>query len=183
MKTFFLIASLSVAVAVLAQAPNNRASQHLEAEREVRRLLDDWNKAYLKGDKGAFDRIVADDWMITLSSGKVVEGAKADEMSDLVPLDPSYILRNDEVKVRLVGSGVAVVSRLITDRGRLADRDIDRVSRSTDVIVKRNGRWQVISTHLSRVVPSQSKTNEAVLRIEAHLHRRSDRFGMALSLC
>lgn len=158
MKKLLLIASLFVA-SVLAQAPNHTASQQVEAEREVRRLLDDWNKAYLKGDKGAFDRIVADDWMITLSSGKVVEGAKADEMSDLIPLDPSYILRNDEVKVRFVGTDVAIVSRLITDKGRLADRDIDRVSRSTDVLVKRNGRWQVISTHLSRVVPSPPKAH------------------------
>ena len=159
MKKLLLIASLFVAASVLAQAPNNRASHQVESEREVRRLLDDWNKAYLKGDKAAFDRIVADDWMLTLSSGKVVEGAKADEMSDLVPLDPSYILKNDEVKVRLLGRDVAVVSRLITDKGRLADRDIDRVSRSTDVIAKRNGRWQVISTHLSRVVPQPPKTH------------------------
>jgi len=63
-------------------------------------LLDDWNNAYLQGDKAAFDRIVGDDWVITLSSGKVVEGAKADEISDLIPLDSSYVLRNDEVKLR-----------------------------------------------------------------------------------
>lgn len=155
MKKLLLIASLLVAVSAFAQTPHNGASQRDQAEREVRQLLDDWNKAYLKGDKAAFDRIVADEWMLTLSSGKVVEGAKADEMSDLAPLDPSYILKNDEVKVRLLGRDVAVVSRLITDKGRLADRDIDRVSRSTDVIVKRKGRWQVFSTHLSRVVPSQ----------------------------
>jgi hypothetical protein len=153
------VTSLFLAASILAQGRNDRASQQVEAEREVRRLLDDWNKAYLKGDKAAFDRIVADDWLLTLSSGKVVERAKADEMSDLVPLDPSYILKNDEVKVRLIGSDVAVASRLITDKGRLADRDIDRVSRSTDVIVKRNRRWQVISTHLSRVVSPPPKPN------------------------
>jgi hypothetical protein len=144
---------LFFAASVLAKGPNNRASHQVEAEREVRWLLEDWNNAYLKGDKATFDRVVADNWMLTLSSGKVVERAKADEMSDLVPLDPSYILRNDAVKVRLLASDVAVVSRLITDRGRYMNRGIDRVSRSTDVLVRRNGRWQVISTHLSRVAP------------------------------
>lgn len=158
MKMLLLTASLFVAASVLAQAPINRASHQVDAEREIRQLLEDWNKAYLKGGKAAFNRIVADDWMLTLSSGKVVEGAKADEMSDLVPLDASYVLRNDEIRVRLVGGAFAVVSRLITDKGRLAERDIDRVSRCTDVIVKRNGRWQVVSTHLSRVVPPPAKT-------------------------
>ena len=152
MKRILLIASLVAAASVVAPA-SGAAAQQVEAEREIRRLLDDWNNAYLKGDKAAFDRIVADDWVITLSSGKVVEGAKADEMSDLVPLDSSYVLRSDEVKVRLLGTDVAVVSRLVTDKGRYLGRDIDRVSRSTDVLVKRKGRWQVVSTHLTRVAP------------------------------
>lgn len=161
MKKLLLIVFLLVAASVPAQAPNNRASKQIAAERDIRQLLEDWNTAYLKGDKAAFDRIVGDDWMLTLSFGKVVEGAKADEMSDLVPLDPSYILKNDEVKVRLITSDVAVVSRLITDRGRYMDRDIDRVSRGTDVIVKRGGRWQVTSTHLSRVAPPPTKPTDA----------------------
>ena len=57
---------------------------------QPRRLEDEMFQDF-KGDKAAFDRIVADDWVITLTSGKVVEGAKADEMSDLVPLDSSYV--------------------------------------------------------------------------------------------
>ena len=156
MKRILLIASLVAAASVVAPA-SGAAAQQVEAEREIRRLLDDWNNAYLKGDKAAFDRIVADDWVITLSFGKVVEGAKADEMSDLVPLDSSYVLRSDEVKVRLLGTDVAVVSRLVTDKGRYLGRDIDRMSRSTDVLVKRKGRWQVVSTHLTRVAPPQPK--------------------------
>ena len=98
MKPMLLIAPLLAAASVLAPASGGSASaqQQVEAEREIRRLMDDWNNAYLKGDKAAFDRIVADDWVITLSSGKVVEAAKADEMSDLVALDSSYVLRNDE---------------------------------------------------------------------------------------
>ena len=158
MKRILLIAPLLAAASVLAPAWGGIvAAEQLEAEREIRRLMDDWNNAYLKGDKAAFDRIVADDWVITLSSGKVVEGAKADEMSGLVPLDSSYVLRSDEVKVRLLGSDVAVVSRLVTDKGRYLGRDIDRVSRSTDVLVKREGRWQVVSTHLTRVASPQPK--------------------------
>jgi len=154
MKRILLIVPLLAAASVLAPAwGGSAAARQVEAEREIRRLLDDWNNAYLKGDKAAFDRIVADDWVITLSSGRVVEAAKADEMSDLVELDSSYVLRNDEVRVRLLASDVAAVSRLVTDKGRYLGRDIDRVSRSTDVLVKRKGRWQVVSTHLTRVAP------------------------------
>jgi ketosteroid isomerase-like protein len=159
MKPMLLIAPLLAAASALAPASGGSASaqQQVEAEREIRRLMDDWNNAYLKGDKAAFDRIVADDWVITLSSGKVVEAAKADEMSDLVALDSSYVLRNDEVRVRLLAGDVAVVSRLVTDKGRYLGRDIDRVSRSTDVLAKRKGRWQVVLTHLTRVAPPQPK--------------------------
>jgi len=100
-KRIWLIVSLLAAASVLAPAwGGSAAAKQVEAEREIRRLLDDWNNAYLQGDKAAFDRIVGDDWVITLSSGKVVEGAKADEISDLIPLDSSYVLRNDEVKLR-----------------------------------------------------------------------------------
>ena len=158
MKRILLIVPLLAAASVLAPAwGGSAAARQVEAEREIRRLLDDWNNAYLKGDKAAFDRIVADDWVITLSSGKVVEAAKADEMSDLVALDSSYVLRNDEVRVRLLAGDVAVVSRLVTDKGRYLGRDIDRVSRSTDVLAKRKGRWQVVLTHLTRVAPPQPK--------------------------
>ncbi len=152
MKQFFLILLLIFMLPAFAFAQNN--SRQAKVEAEVKQVMEDWNKAYLTGDKKLFDRIVADEWMITLGSGKVEENAKAEEMSSIMRLDSAYILRNDEVKVRVYGNA-ATVSRLVTDKGKYAGRDIDRVSRSTDVLVKRKGRWQVVSTHLTRIPPPQ----------------------------
>ena len=158
MKRLLVILLVIISMSAFAIAQSNRRSSNATAEAEIKQLLEDWNKAYLSGDKSLFDRIVADDWMITLSNGKVVENAKAEEMSDIMPLDSSYILRNDEVKVRIYDGNTAIVSRLITDKGKYMDRNIDRISRSTDVFVKRKGRWQVISTHLTNIAP-QVKSN------------------------
>ena len=67
MKRILLIAPLLAAASVLAPAWGGSSdARQVDAEQEIRRLLDDWNNAYLKGDKAAFDLIVADDWVITL---------------------------------------------------------------------------------------------------------------------
>lgn len=152
MKQIFLILSLIFMLPAFVLAQND--SKQAKAIAEVKQVMEDWNKTYLTGDKKLFDQIVADEWMITFGNGRVKENAKADEMSGVMALDSSYILRNDEVIVRVYGN-TATVSRLITDKGKYAGRDINQVSRSTDVLVKRKGRWQVVSTHMTRIPPPQ----------------------------
>ncbi len=148
MKYFFSMFFLMFLFPAFVVAQSNSKQAKIEAE--IRQVMEDLHKAYLTGDKALFDRIVADEWMITLGSGTVEENAKAEEMSSIMALDPSYILRNDEVKVRVYGN-TAIVSRLNTDKGKFDGQDIDRISRITDVLVKRKERWQVVSTHITRI--------------------------------
>lgn len=150
MKRNFTALALLIAVAVLVmgQVRSNKPAG-AGAEEEIRRLEQEWLNTYLSGDKAAFNRIVADDFTLTLGNGKIID--KASEMAGIPgPLDASYILKNEDVRVRVYGDA-AVVNRRVKDKGRLDGREIDTLSQCTDTWVRRNGRWQVVASHMSRV--------------------------------
>ncbi len=125
------------------------------AEETIEQLMEDLRKARLTGDKTAFNRIIADDWIVTLPDGKVVGDAKKDEMNKLVRLDSSYVLKNEEIKVHFNNPNTAVVTMLVTDKGKYGDTDINRLGRVSHFLLRRGGRWQIISTHQTDIAQTQ----------------------------
>jgi len=60
-------------------------------------------------------------------------------------------MANDDYKVRVYGKA-AVVTYRETVKGQYKDKDISGQSRETDTWVKLAGRWQIVATHLSKIV-------------------------------
>ena len=56
----------------------------------------------------------------------------------------------DDLKVRVYGD-TAIVFGLETEKSTIHGKDMSGQHRFTDVFVKRDGRWQAVASHLSRV--------------------------------
>ena len=163
MKMIFTTALLVVAASPIAygQRDARATSGNTKVEQEIRRLEREWFESYVRGDRAAFDRIVADDAVMTYGNGKV--GNKSEAIAEIkAPADASYSLTSDDVKVRVYGD-TAIVTGRVTEKGTFNGRSLNSQSRYTDVWVRRNGRWQVVASQNTRLPrepsPSTAATN------------------------
>ncbi len=151
MKRVFVIAMFAAVAFSFAfgQTYSSKASQNAKAEQEIRRLEREWFDSYIRGDRAAFDRIVANDAVITYGNGKV--GNKSEAMAEIkAPADSSYSLTSDDVQVRVYEDTVIVTGR-VTEKGTFNGRNVNSQSRYTDVWVRRNGRWQIAAAQNTRL--------------------------------
>lgn len=119
-------------------------------EQELRKLENDWLSVYISGDKATYDRVVADDFTGTDESA--VKRSKEQDRA-LLPAAPAPggILLNEDMQVRLYGETAVITGRIVA-KAKVGDQEISSfTSRFTDTWLKRQGRWQVVARHYSRV--------------------------------
>jgi quercetin dioxygenase-like cupin family protein/ketosteroid isomerase-like protein len=111
----------------------------------------DWAKAMMSGDNATMDRIIASDWVLTDPMGHRTSRAEAvaDLRSGALKFESTVAL---DMEVRVFGD-TALVSGRTRDKGKFKGQDISGDYRFTDVFVKRDGRWQAVSTHVTKVAP------------------------------
>ena len=135
-------------------------------EQELLKLEREWLDAYTKRDVAAMERIEADDFMITFADGAM--RTKADEIASLkqpAPAGTPPIFMTADTKVRLYGD-TAVLTGKVMMKGTYAEglrkgQEYNSQYRYTDVYVKRNGRWQVVASHLTGL-PSPQTSSQVV---------------------
>jgi ketosteroid isomerase-like protein len=121
-------------------------------EQAVRQVLDEVSAAIKRGDMETLDRLWAFDYVFIPPSGAVV--TKAQRLAVLKSSDTKIeAVGRDEANIRLY-EHTAVVISLTTAKGRVAGQDLDNQFRGTIVLVKRDGRWQMVSEQ-SSVIPKQ----------------------------
>jgi ketosteroid isomerase-like protein len=120
------------------------------AEEELLKLENAWSAAVINRDQAFLDRLCADEYISTSP-----DGLTADKRAEIVDLMSGRFKWESaalsDMNVRVYGNA-AVVTGLNTLKGIYGDQDISGPYRFTDVFVKRDGRWQVVATHTSRVV-------------------------------
>jgi len=144
MKKIFVIAIVTLMSFSLAlsQGKYKQTSKLSKTEREVLQMEKDWADARAKTDKAAFERLIANDY---------VGIAPQDQVTDKVRLIKGYkapnleAIESVEVKVRIYGS-TAVVTGWNIRKWRVLDREKSPQERFTNVWVKRNGKWQIVSS-------------------------------------
>lgn len=134
----------------------HRATQGSRDEQEVRGLEDEWLGCYLRGDKATFDRIVADDFTGTDESAKVRNKAQERELIQASPSSIKASLTNEDVQVRIYGDTAIIVGRIVYKAQPGGQTEISFQSRFTDTLLKRQGRWQVVARHYSRLPPERT---------------------------
>ncbi len=135
-------------VLLLAQSAERRPLT--EAEKEVRSLEREWLDAYERRDPVAMDRIVAEDFVITFPNGtrqtkrKLMASLRAPRKAGA----PSLRFYTEHVQSRAYGDTVILIGLVTTEYER-DGKTIKEQSRYTDTYVRRNGKWQVVASHLS----------------------------------
>ena len=105
--------------------------------------------AQQKNDTAALERIWADDFTFTNSSGEVQ--TKAQRLAEIKSGELKFeSISIDDVQVRVYGD-TAVVTGRGTVKGQRRGQDLTGQSRSTSVSVKKQGRWQVVATQITRI--------------------------------
>jgi len=116
-------------------------------ENEVRAIELEWGDAFERRDFATLDRIMADEYILTDPLGNV-----RDKAESLAALETNQILfestKSDNVHVRINGD-TAVVTGRSTFRGRYRGWSMAGKYQYTDVLVKRSGSWQAVSSHIT----------------------------------
>lgn len=147
------------------------------AEQEVRKLERAWLDAYEQHDAKAMNAIVADDFIITFPDGtkqtkpQLMDSIKAPPN----PANPQKFYTED-VQARVYGDTVILTGRVVSEFQR-DGKPVKEQMLYTDTYVRRNGRWQVVASHLSNVAqPQQPKTqppanvNDPLSSVERNHH-------------
>lgn len=133
----------------------NESSPQNKVEQELKRVENDWLNSYLRGDKQTFDRIVADDFTRTDESGKFATKGEEKALIQAPPASVNVSLTNEDMQVRVYGNAAIVTGRIVSK----VQGSLNFQSRFTDTFVKRNGGWQVVARHYSRIPIERTAIN------------------------
>ena len=153
MKQTLIIALWVLAASSITDAQtrsNNRVEQ------EIRRINREVAEAGLRGDKATAERLIADDYLYTGMDGST--RTKAQIIKDMQPLPANinYSSRVEDVVIRDFG-GTAVMSYRMVEDVEVNGQKNSMQYRSTDVFMRRKGKWQLIATHTSTIPSNKPK--------------------------
>ena len=128
--------------------PDGQVLRHIERE---------WEDANKNKDKAWFERNLADEYTAINARGKMFNKTEdiADTLSNTDTITSGEL---SDMKVRVHGDTAVVTGRLHRV-GKDKNGNFDRNYMFTDTFVKRDGRWQVIATQSTLVVPETTAKN------------------------
>ena len=158
-RTLVLLVLLLVPCALaVAQQPGKKSKKELKIEQALMQLERDIGDANVRRDKAFFERIEADEFLFTDAGGGLTT-----KQEDVASLDgPAGEFRlvayvPDEMRVYIYDDTAVVFGRVTTkSRSGKDGREVTNQSRFTDVFVWRDGRWQIVAGHSSRIRPPQT---------------------------
>lgn len=110
-----------------------------------------WNTLRQSGDAKALAPLLADDFMLTHSDGRVQY--KADYIAELATRTRVNTgIANEDVKARLYGD-TAVVTGMSIQSGISDGKPWSGKFRFTRTWVRKDGTWLIVSSHSSRITP------------------------------
>jgi ketosteroid isomerase-like protein len=115
-------------------------------EHEILRLFEDGDRALIAADLAELSHIFADDYLQYDESGKAF--AKEDVLNNLKSGAIRYISMTSTI--RLLTDDVAIVHGSDDDEVEQNGHRFQVRYVYTDVVMKRNGRWQIVGSQLAK---------------------------------
>ena len=125
-----------------------------DLERIEQQLAVTWKKA----DCSAWGAMLAPEWSVIHVTGAVITKAEALRMCQ-APRPPIELLRVDDLSVRAFEGAAVVTGRTTMTTGGANAGTI--TLRFTDVFIRRDGRWQAVASHATRIDPGPERTGAA----------------------
>jgi Calcium/calmodulin dependent protein kinase II Association. len=154
MKRTIILMLITVATisSAFGQQSKAKAAEEERTRQELMQLERDIGKANIDSDYAFFDRVEAEEFIFTDAGGGLtnkkqdLEGLKQTPNPD-VKLTAYDV---DDMNVRLYDKTAVVTGRVTTKR-LVKGQAMTSQSRFTDVFVWRDGRWQLVAGHSSRI--------------------------------
>lgn len=150
--TLALVLCLVIPAIVMANEADEVTLRHLK---EVL-----WPKAYAAQDVALLDSILADEFRLIDADGNW--STKRDELEYIRDHKPAYDSLVFAVRrLEIFENGTAIVAGEGTVRGTDREGAYVMTYQSTNVLIKRDGTWQAVSSHVSgvkRAPPASGKT-------------------------
>lgn len=139
-----LLAFASSAAAQATDKPN------ADVAKAVMQMEQDMSAALTKPDADAAAKMVADSFYVVNPDGSTQTKAEfvADLKSGKLKLESNKL---DDMKVQAADAEMAVVTYRSTDKGTFDGHDISGQYRWLDVVAKRGGTWQFITSQGTRL--------------------------------
>lgn len=128
---------------VLSQQASSAATTQ-ELERIEQQLAETWKA----GDCSGWGAMLAPDWSVIHITGAVITKVEALKMCN-APRQTGEDYRVDDLSVRAFGDAAVVTGRTRVTTGGANPGTL--TLRFTDVFVRRDGRWQVVASHATRL--------------------------------
>ena len=116
-------------------------------EEELVKMEEEFADAIMKNNPEKIRQFVADDWIIINADGGIIDGERFLEVIKSGTLTHE-MMESDDMRVRVYGDG-AVVSSLTRSKGKFMGQEFTTHERSTDVFVRRDGKWRCVLTQLT----------------------------------
>lgn len=119
-----------------------------EIPADLAKAVHDYDEAQIHGNEAELQRLVADDYTLVNSTGRIQNKAEliADYTTPGYKIEPFEILE----PVEKVWNDGAVMGGVVNLKGTDGGKPFAVTLRFADIWAKRNGKWQVIYTHVSK---------------------------------
>jgi hypothetical protein len=138
-------------IAVLAALAVSASALAAEIPADLKKAVHDYDEAQVQGNRAELERLVADDYTLVNSRGVVQ--TKKNLIDDYTA--PGYKIEPFVVRepIEKVWNDGAVMAGVATLKGVDGGKPFSVTLRFADIWAKRNGKWQVIYTHVSPPAP------------------------------
>ena len=156
MKPILLVAVLLTATLLATAQTTNlpakaKSGADAKAEQEIKQRAAEYEKAMLNRDADALSRMLADELIISDGNGAVFGKAR---FLEGMRANPNQAKNDDyhfeDVMINVYGNA-AVLNLVIVAKGRSKNGEFSGRTRSTSMVVKQKGQWQVVAFHNSTI--------------------------------
>jgi len=134
---------------VKKKVPMNAEIHRESDEQQIVRLFEDGDRAIIAADAAGLARIYADDYIQVDESGQAI--TKQDMMNQLTSGEIRYIsMTSTGRRILLPSKDVAIVHGSEDDVVEQGGKRFPVSYVYLDVVVKRNGKWQIVGSQLAR---------------------------------
>src|SRR3954447_11738618 len=119
------------------------------AEEELLKLENEFAEAIVSNNPEDIGRLLRDDWVIIGADGEIIDRARFFEVIKSGALTHD-MMESEDFRIRVYGDS-AVVTAITRTKGKFMEQEFSTQERATDVFVKRDGRWQCVLTHVTKL--------------------------------
>jgi len=116
-------------------------------EDELAKVEAEFANAIVKNSPEEIRQFVSDDWIIINADGGIIDRQRFLEVIKSGALTHE-MMESDDMRVRIYGDS-AVVSAVTRSKGKFMGQEFTTHERSTDVFVRRDGKWRCVLTQLT----------------------------------